>query len=160
MVNDLLETYSTDDIIAGMDIEMSGPVKLSNNSSLELSNELCLQPLRCTHAIDEYVLKGVFGERLRQSIRRSMREYWNNHETEALQKLANHDKLWQNYSRCTPKDQPAIQTRDWHNWNSHQSNRCRESIKCIELSNNTSGRSSYSGKELNSPLWMILVFRQ
>lgn len=59
MVNNLLEMYTTSDIIAKTDSEISGYVKPSTMSQLEFVNELWFKMLTFPHFFDEHVLKWI-----------------------------------------------------------------------------------------------------
>lgn len=90
VVNYLLETYATDDVIAETDAEILRFTQPPTKSPTEYAEALWNKALRCDRVYDEYVLKGIFIEGLHESIRHSMRSYWGSRKNATVHDLARH----------------------------------------------------------------------
>lgn len=61
-MNNLLETYTWDEIFTKTESDIACSVKLRNMLLPEFANEIWLKRLRCPHVFDEYVFKEIFVE--------------------------------------------------------------------------------------------------
>lgn len=73
VVNCLLETYATDDLIGKTDADIMRFPQESNKLPTEYAEALWKKALRCNRFYDESVLKGIFIEGLPSSIHHSMK---------------------------------------------------------------------------------------
>lgn len=64
MINYILETYATGDVMAETDARILTFLQLSNMTSTEHTEALWSKVLRCDPVYEECVLKGIFIERL------------------------------------------------------------------------------------------------
>lgn len=72
VVNNLLETYATDDVIVETEAEIMRYQQPWNKTPIEYAELLCSKALGCDRIYDKYVIKGVVSEFLHESIRHSM----------------------------------------------------------------------------------------
>lgn len=75
MVNCLLATYTTDDVIAKVEAEVTNFRQSKHTSAVRYSDVLCDKALRCSLFYDEARLK-TFIETLRESVIFEMRTLW------------------------------------------------------------------------------------
>lgn len=72
MMNYLLETYTTDDVIAEGAVEIPQFTQPSNFALTVYAEDLCSKMIGCNLVYDEYVLKEIINEGLIGSIRHRM----------------------------------------------------------------------------------------
>lgn len=75
VVNQVLDTYATEDVIAKTETEMQSFKLPSSRTPNQYAEALWKTALRCNQVHTEYMLKGIFVGRLPYSIRDSMRSY-------------------------------------------------------------------------------------
>lgn len=74
-VNQLLETYATEDVIAEANADMMQLTQPSNKLPAECSESLSNTVLRCERVYDEYLVEGIFTEGFSESIHHSTHSY-------------------------------------------------------------------------------------
>lgn len=109
---------------------------------LEFDNEICIKILRCPHICEKYVLKAIFVDGLRPSIKHSIGSYSSSQKTDTLQKLGvPRPVVDQIANSSTSLGQPHTYTVNLHKWNSRQG-----TINNVGTSRSTSLRRLHSGK--------------
>lgn len=76
VVNFLLTTYATDDIIAAANMDIMKFEQPAGQSAVGYAQALWTKGLRFGPVNNEYRLKGICNEGLRKSIRQRFRSYW------------------------------------------------------------------------------------
>jgi len=106
VVQFLLRTYATDEVIAEADAEISRYRQPDRMSPQDYAHNLWTKALKCGTVHDEDRLKGIFIEGLHESIRQSVRNYWSKNGDADLQELARHAKSMANIRGDKPTQSP------------------------------------------------------
>lgn len=102
-VDDLLETFATDDLIEYADVNLMQFIRLSKKSPTEYVEILWRKALRCSRVNDENVHKSIYVESLLESIHHSMQSYWGSRKNTTVHALAPHVTFQSNYNMvCAP----------------------------------------------------------
>jgi len=90
VVNYLLHTYASDDVIAETEAGLRQFVQTPKMTEQDYATQLTLKVLRCGAVYSEARLIGMYVEGLHESIRGAVRTYWGEHPEADLNKLARH----------------------------------------------------------------------
>ena len=111
IVNYLLKTYASDDVIAEAEEGLRHFVQAPGMTELDFATKLTLKVLRCGHVYNEAKMIGFFIEGLNESIRSSVRSYWGENPAADLSTLARKAAsiaklVGQTHRDSTPRDRP------------------------------------------------------
>jgi len=158
VVQFLLKTYATDEVIAEADAEINRYRQPDRMSPPDYAHNLWTKALRCGTVYDEDRLKGIFIEGLHESICQSVRNYWSKNGDADLQELARHAKSMANI-RGDKATQPPTNDRAQR---ARRDNRATPALLVADdrdASSSSAGPSNSTQSDATDPEYILLMQR-